>query len=240
MSSIITRGMAQGNTAIFVTAHDTAPTTSKKVGRKPKNNAEVLTHACSSTTSTITTESTKRKLQNTLEVKAREEEVEVEEEEEEEQESDEYDDEDDEEEYVPAKKVKKADIKKAKKTAKKTETKERGKTAAKAQELQLAQIGSQLNTQFGNVQTMQLVHQVNSLVNSVGNAFVQMMPHFAAHSTFAPHFGYNNNFIPNTQPVLKLPGRSWTSTNVHFWNLRMSEIVYIYINIMKIYKRIYI
>ena len=176
MSSIITRGMAQGNTAIFVTAHDTAQTTSKKVGRKPKNNAEVLTHACSSTTSTITTESTKRKLQNTLEVKAREEEVERD---------------------VPAKKVKKADLKKAKKTAKKTETKERGKTAAKAQELQLAQIGSQLNTQFGNVQTMQLVHQVNSLVNSVGNAFVQMMPHFAAHSTFAPHFGYNNNFIPN-------------------------------------------
>jgi hypothetical protein len=112
MSSIITRGMAQGNTAIFVTAHDTAPITSKKVGRKPKNNAEVLTHACSSTTSTITTESTKRKLQNTLEVKAREEVVEVEEEEEE-QESNEYDDEDDEEEYVPAKKVKKADLKKA-------------------------------------------------------------------------------------------------------------------------------
>jgi hypothetical protein len=184
MSSIITRGMAQGNTAIFLTAHDTAPTTSKKLGRKPNNNAEVLTHACSSTTSTFTTESTKRKLQNTLEVKAREEEVEVEEEEEEERD-------------VPAKKVKKADLKKAKKTAKKTETKERGKTAAKAQELQLAQIGSQLNTQFGNVQTMQLVHQVNSLVNSVGNAFVQMMPHFAAHSTFAPHFGYNNNFIPN-------------------------------------------
>ena len=102
MSSIITRGMAQGNTAIFLTAHDTAPTTSKKLGRKPNNNAEVLTHACSSTTSTITTESTKRKLQNTLEVKAREEEVERD---------------------VPAKKVKKADLKKAKKTAKKTETK---------------------------------------------------------------------------------------------------------------------
>ena len=44
MSSIITRGMAQGNTAIFLTAHDTAPTTSKKLGRKPNNNAEVLTH----------------------------------------------------------------------------------------------------------------------------------------------------------------------------------------------------
>jgi hypothetical protein len=163
--------MAQGNTAIFVT-HDTEPTTSKKVGRKPKNIAarntpEVLTQACPSNASTTTTEATKRKLQKSLEVKVREEEVEVEEVEEEEEESDEYDDEDDEEEYVPAKKVKNADLKKAKKTAKKTETKEREKTAAKAQELQLAKIGSQLNTQFGNVQTMQLVHQVNSLVNSV-------------------------------------------------------------------------
>ena len=71
MYSIVTRGMAQGNTAFFVTAHDTAPTTSKKVGRKPKSNAakntaEVLTQACSSsTTSTITTESTKKKLQKT-------------------------------------------------------------------------------------------------------------------------------------------------------------------------------
>jgi hypothetical protein len=39
------------------------------------------------------------------------------------------------------------------KKAKKTETKERGKTDDKAQELQLAQIGSRLYTQFGNVQT---------------------------------------------------------------------------------------
>jgi hypothetical protein len=77
--------MAQGNTAIFVT-HDTEPTTSKKVGRKPKNIAarntpEVLTQACPSNASTTTTEATKRKLQKSLEVKVREEEVEVEEEE---------------------------------------------------------------------------------------------------------------------------------------------------------------
>jgi len=64
------------------------------------------------------------------------------------------------------------------KKAKKNETKERGNTADKAQELQSAQIGSRLNTKFGNVQTMQLAHQVNSLVNTVVNAFVQMMPHF--------------------------------------------------------------
>jgi len=81
--------MAQGNTAIFVT-HDTEPTTSKKVGRKPKNIAarntpEVLTQACPSNASTTTTEATKRKLQKSLEVKVREEEVEVEEVEEEEE-----------------------------------------------------------------------------------------------------------------------------------------------------------
>jgi hypothetical protein len=61
---------------------------------------------------------------------------------------------------VPVKKVETAN-----KTAKKTETKKRGKTAAKAQNLPSAQIGSQLNA-----------HQLNSLVNTVGNAFVQMMP----------------------------------------------------------------
>ncbi len=57
------------------------------------------------------------------------------------------------------------------KQPKKTETKKRGKTAAKAQNLPLAQIGSQLNA-----------HQLNSPVNTVGNAFVQRCL-FAAYSS---------------------------------------------------------
>jgi hypothetical protein len=82
MSSIVTKDMAQGNTAIFVTAHDTAPTTSKKVNIKIL--LKFLTQACSST-SIITNEATKRKLKKFL---ISEEKVEVLEEEEEE--SDEY------------------------------------------------------------------------------------------------------------------------------------------------------
>jgi len=63
------------------------------------------------------------------------------------------DDDEDEDKATISKKIKKADLSKSSKTAVKNETKERGKIVARARD----RIGDQLNNQFGNEQTMQLV-----------------------------------------------------------------------------------
>ncbi len=157
MSSIVTRAMAEGN----------APS---------KNNTVVFdAGACSSSNikETKNTNKTKQTIEpNEQAVKKKRGRPPIYKDEEENEEEESSDD--DENEETISKKIKKADLSKASKTSAKNESKERGKIAARARELELARLGDQLNNQFGNVQTMQLVQQCNSLVNSVSTAMSQI------------------------------------------------------------------
>ena len=136
MSSIVTRAMAEGN----------APS---------KNNTVVFdAGACSSSNikETKNTNKTKQTIEpNEQAVKKKRGRPPIYKDEEENEEEESSDD--DENEETISKKIKKADLSKSSKTAVKNETKERGKIVARARD----RIGDQLNNQFGNEQTMQLV-----------------------------------------------------------------------------------
>jgi len=80
-----------------------------------------------------------------------------------------------------------------KKTAKKEQ-----KTATRAQEIQVAQLSNKLNYKFGIVKSIKLVHQVNTPLNTIGNALSYMKIHH-----FELHFDSNNKFSSNETCLIK-------------------------------------